>query len=98
MTDAPPPDSRPPWVLRIVRADGQGPAVRMPATAEPLIKVRVGLRNEAPIELTALRLFEGIVQLQAPKDLMAVATRTERTSGAIQRPVTGGDLSAGGSS
>jgi len=70
----------------------------MPATAEPLIKVRVGLRNEAPIELTALRLFEGIVQLQAPKDLMAVATRAERTSGAIQRPVTGGDLSAGGSS
>ncbi|HKR55491.1 MAG TPA: hypothetical protein VJS20_04275 [Gemmatimonadales bacterium] len=122
MTDTP--DTRPPWVLRIVRGDGQGAAagvpvtrldasgnssgywvsdadglVRIPPTDDPIIRVRVGLRNEAPIELTALRLFEGAVELQAPRDLaVAVATRTDRTSGAIQRPVTGGDLTSGGSS
>lgn len=124
--------SRPPWIVRIVRADGgSGTAgtaattgaagvpvtrldeagnaagywvsdaegvVRIPPTDEPLIRVRVGLRNEAPVELTALRLFEGPVDLPAPRDLpVAMATRAERTSGAIQRPVTGGDLAMGGS-
>lgn len=122
MTDTP--DTRPPWVLRIVHGDGPGAAagipvtrldasgnaagywvsdadglVRIPPTEDPIIRVRVGLRNEAPIELTALRLFEGPVELAAPRDLaVAVAARTDRTSGAIQRPITGGDLASGGSS
>jgi len=75
-------------------SDAEG-LVRIPPTDEPLVRLRVGLRNEVPIELTALRLFEGAVELPAPRDLaMAVATRTERTSGAVQRPVTGGDLSS----
>ena len=77
-------------------SDAEG-LVRIPATDEPLIRLRVGLRNEAPIELTALRLFEGTVEVHAPKDLpVAVATRPERVSGAVSRPVTGGDLTAGG--
>ena len=113
--------SRPPWILRIVRPDGRGPAVgvpvtrldaagnsagywvsdaeglvRLPPTDDPLVRLRVGLRNENPIELTALRLFEGAVELPAPRDLpVAVTPRPERVSGAIQRPVTGGDPSGG---
>ena len=113
--------SRPPWILRIVRPDGRGPAagvpvtrldeegnaagywvsdaeglVRLPPTDDPLVRLRVGLRSEPPIELTALRLFEGAVELPAPRDLPAVTTpRPERVSGALQRPVTGGDPGGG---
>lgn len=79
-------------------SDAEG-LVRIPPTDDALVRLRVGLRNEAPIELTALRLFEGAVELPAPKDLaMAVATRDLRTSGAVQRPVTGGDPSSAAAS
>jgi len=119
MTD--PTTARPPWIIRIVRPDGRGPAVgvpvtrldaegdatgywvsdaeglvRLPPTDDPLVRLRVGLRSEPPIELTGLRLFEGAVELPAPRDLPAVATpRPERVSGAVQRSVAGGDPSGG---
>lgn len=134
MTDTPPPQppappgspgaasADSPWVLRIVRPDGGGPAagipvsrlddagnpagywvsdaeglVRMPPVEAPLVRLRVGLRNETPIELTALRLFEGPVDLSAPRDLpLAVAPRSERASGALARPGSGGDVAASG--
>ena len=71
--------------------------VRIPPSDEPVVRLRVGLRNETPIELTALRLFEGAVELPAPRDLpVAVAMRPERTSGALQRPASGADISAAG--
>jgi len=77
-------------------SDAEG-LVRMPPTAEPVVRIRIGLRNEMPIELTALRLFEGTVELPAPKDLpVAMATRPERVSGAVSRPVSGGDLATAG--
>lgn len=77
-------------------SDAEG-LVRIPASDEPVVRLRVGLRNETPIELTALRLFEGTVELPAPRDLpVPVAARPERTSGVLPRPAASADISAAG--
>jgi hypothetical protein len=85
------PDGRGPAAgIPVTRLDDQGNAagywvsdadgvVALPASGEARVRLRIGLRSEAPVELETAGFAAGPLELPAPKDFpLALATRGER--------------------